>query len=383
MEHFPENLLFFLKTSELFSNLSDEELTILLPLFKSRMFKTDAWIIREGEPGDHLFLLRRGRAEIVKEEKGVKERSRLATLEPGDWFGEMAFFESEGRSASVRALEESEMLILSLKDLARLEKKESSTAKITRNLGKELSSRLRETNETLVKSLKQEIKLIKTHDQVAQLIVHIFILLTFYFYIFKILDTYETKPVETELISLILLIGFAVSASLIIKRSGYSLRFYGITLKNWKRHALEATLFTLPLLAGMMLLKWGLITYLPSLQQRTLFEFASTHFYLFSALYLLFVPVQEFLVRGCLQSCFQNFFRSKNSVFLAILASNLLFGMFHSHKTLSLAIIAMCMGVFWGWLYARQKSLVGPIVSHFLVGAWAFSLLNFESLLTF
>ena len=59
-------------------------------------------IIRQGEPGDCMFVIQEGRVEVLQR-KGGKEYC-LAVLDPGDFFGEMALFEQEVRCATVRAL---------------------------------------------------------------------------------------------------------------------------------------------------------------------------------------------------------------------------------------------------------------------------------------
>jgi len=59
-------------------------------------------IIRQGEPGDCMFVIQEGRVEVLQR-RGGKEYC-LAVLDPGDFFGEMALFEQEVRCATVRAL---------------------------------------------------------------------------------------------------------------------------------------------------------------------------------------------------------------------------------------------------------------------------------------
>jgi CRP-like cAMP-binding protein len=60
-------------------------------------------IVRQGETGDCMYVIQKGQAEVLREEKEGKE-VRLAVLSDGDVFGEMALFEREVRSATVRAL---------------------------------------------------------------------------------------------------------------------------------------------------------------------------------------------------------------------------------------------------------------------------------------
>ena len=55
---------------------------------------------------------------------------------------------------------------------------------------------------------------------------------------------------------------------------------------------------------------------------------------------------------------------------LAIWLANLSFAMTHAHLALYFIPVVIIPGLFWGWLYARQRSLVGVSVSHVLVGVW-------------
>ena len=59
-------------------------------------------IVRQGETGDCMYVIQKGKAEVLHEKEG--KEVRLAVLGEGDVFGEMALFEREARSATVRAL---------------------------------------------------------------------------------------------------------------------------------------------------------------------------------------------------------------------------------------------------------------------------------------
>jgi CRP-like cAMP-binding protein len=73
------------------------------------------YVVREGEPGSCMYVVLDGEAEVVRGE-GDTER-RLALLEPGDFFGEMALFDGEIRSAGVRALGDVRMLTVDKRTL--------------------------------------------------------------------------------------------------------------------------------------------------------------------------------------------------------------------------------------------------------------------------
>jgi len=65
-------------------------------------------IARQGEIGECMYVIQEGQVEVVREQDGAEVR--LATLGEGDFFGEMALFDRERRSATVRALGEARVL---------------------------------------------------------------------------------------------------------------------------------------------------------------------------------------------------------------------------------------------------------------------------------
>ncbi len=65
-------------------------------------------IVRQGEAGDCMYVIQKGQVEVVQESAG--KEVRLAVLADGDFFGEMALFERELRSTTVRALGEARVL---------------------------------------------------------------------------------------------------------------------------------------------------------------------------------------------------------------------------------------------------------------------------------
>ncbi|HEY5997068.1 MAG TPA: cyclic nucleotide-binding domain-containing protein [Candidatus Deferrimicrobiaceae bacterium] len=67
-------------------------------------------VIRQGDPGDCMYVIQSGQVEVVRE--ADRHEFRLAVLSPGDFFGEMALFERDRRSATVRALGEVRVLTI-------------------------------------------------------------------------------------------------------------------------------------------------------------------------------------------------------------------------------------------------------------------------------
>jgi len=66
-----------------------------------KIYKPGDIIVAEGDPGDCMYVIQEGEAEVLREEVGVPVV--VDTLKAGDLFGEMAILEHTVRSATVRA----------------------------------------------------------------------------------------------------------------------------------------------------------------------------------------------------------------------------------------------------------------------------------------
>lgn len=110
-----------------------------------RVFGDGEIIIRQGEAGDIMFEILNGRVEVVQEKDG--KEVRLALLEKGDFFGEMAIFDREVRAATVRALGDVRVLTIDKKILLRRISEDPSLA--LRILEK-MSNRIRDLDSEIV-----------------------------------------------------------------------------------------------------------------------------------------------------------------------------------------------------------------------------------------
>ncbi len=95
----------FLQQHPIFSTVHDEQrIDALLRVSKEHAYFKDRNIVRQGEKGNSLFVIGSGSADALLEVRG-EETIQLATIEKGEVFGEMAFFEQGRRAATVRAKE--------------------------------------------------------------------------------------------------------------------------------------------------------------------------------------------------------------------------------------------------------------------------------------
>ncbi len=99
----------------IFAGLDRKHLKRLSSLMVPRSFKAGTAIVRENDLPAGFFVIASGKVEVVRGAAGDKPQV-LATLGPGDFFGEMALFEGQARSATVRALEETECLAMTAWD---------------------------------------------------------------------------------------------------------------------------------------------------------------------------------------------------------------------------------------------------------------------------
>ncbi|OGS01757.1 MAG: cyclic nucleotide-binding protein [Elusimicrobia bacterium RIFCSPLOWO2_12_FULL_59_9] len=76
-----------------------------------RSFKEGQKIFSQGDAGDELFLIRRGRVKIILPGQGLDHH--LATFARGDFFGDMAFLDRKVRSADAVALADTDIYALS------------------------------------------------------------------------------------------------------------------------------------------------------------------------------------------------------------------------------------------------------------------------------
>ncbi len=113
-----------LRGMPLFASLSDDRLHTLAAVTRACQYPDGAEIIEEGDlpvpENDGLYLLINGTAVVTKGANGNDTGTELATLGPGEFFGEMALLDGYPRSASVFATSEVLCLILSRTDLHRI-----------------------------------------------------------------------------------------------------------------------------------------------------------------------------------------------------------------------------------------------------------------------
>jgi CRP/FNR family transcriptional regulator, cyclic AMP receptor protein len=110
-------------------------------------------VFHEGDRSDACYLVRSGDLRVTREHPDGRAIA-LATLGPGDIFGELAMLDGQARSASVETLTDSSLLALGAADFRRLLGEHSQ---ISVKLVAALTRRLRETNERVARQSFQTV----------------------------------------------------------------------------------------------------------------------------------------------------------------------------------------------------------------------------------
>jgi CRP/FNR family transcriptional regulator, cyclic AMP receptor protein len=137
-----------------FSTLEAEDLERIAQLAVPRSFQAGQAVFREGDSSDTCYVVSSGHARAIRGH-GDGRTITLATFGPGDFFGELALFEDELRSATVEAIEEMSAVAVLGPDMRRLM---NEHPQIAMRLLIALGRRLRETNERLTRQSFQTVQ---------------------------------------------------------------------------------------------------------------------------------------------------------------------------------------------------------------------------------
>ncbi len=135
----------FLRSVNIFSDLSESELNSIQELCKTRKYPKNSMIILEEEMGDVVFIVMSGTVKITRVNDEGKEVI-LAMLGSGEVFGEMAILDGESRSANALSQENCEVVTINREDFLNLLK---TNNKVSLSLMTEFAIRLRKSDQQI------------------------------------------------------------------------------------------------------------------------------------------------------------------------------------------------------------------------------------------
>jgi len=138
--------LILLKQSPIFSMVMTDDLRVVAQAMEKQQYFAGDCIFEIGDQGDHLYIIVSGKVGISLDSKS-SDKSYIATLSPGDCFGEMNLLDDLPRSATAEVIEDTTLLSL---EKTRLRGLIQSYPDMSIGMLRSLSLRLRDANQKLV-----------------------------------------------------------------------------------------------------------------------------------------------------------------------------------------------------------------------------------------
>jgi len=131
----------------IFAGLKPEALSFLTSKAKELVAAKGEIIVREGEVGNKLFVIRSGEVRVWKGKKNASQLE-IARLTSGDFFGEMCILETLPRAANVEGVVDSELCSLSSISFYQFyQSMPDQYSILVLNIARDLSRRLRRLDE--------------------------------------------------------------------------------------------------------------------------------------------------------------------------------------------------------------------------------------------
>jgi CRP-like cAMP-binding protein len=138
-----------LRANRFFADFSEKEIAELLKMSTMLVFRPGEHVVREREISQDVYIILSGGIRIEKTLYAGDEKE-FALLEPGEFFGEMAFLDGGPRSANVVCVEESTMLRIDRDSFEKVATERPAIAyKMTMKIARALAERLRASNDVV------------------------------------------------------------------------------------------------------------------------------------------------------------------------------------------------------------------------------------------
>lgn len=354
-----------------FAGLPDGLIDEIAETADVRAFAAGEVLVREGDAPDALLVLLEGVADVTKREALRPEVEHvISELEPGEVVGEVALFDKRPRSATVVAREPCSAWILPYERVVQ-------HPRLVLAFAKALAQRVRDQSEEMREGAQERAAM-------GELVVKVIVLLCAYALLIAGLPTLqEHLPASSSYVSIPVIALFGVGSFAFIRNTGYPLARFGLGLSNLFGSLFESLLLPPPFLAVLWGVKWLVVHSRVSPRLHTVIEhpdvqatFADPRVWKLLAVYGVSALVQELIVRCALQSTLESYLVGRARVTRAILVAALMFSVNHLHVSYLFALLAFIPGLFWGVMFHRRPHLVGPTLSHFVVGAFVFFVLG-------
>lgn len=375
-----------IRANPLFTGLSEPMMSELLDLMYEERVNVGVNIVQEGQPGDSLYIIRAGRAEVLKEDDHG-EYHHIAMLKPGDVIGEISLIDRRPRSATVRAVETTQLVTVKFDDLYQRSKPETSLVNVLKvNFAQALTANIRKLNTRTVNKLKDQLRFTQKQAQMGHYVFKLMTLVCLYVLALSIFNSMVSLKPASAYLSVPIIYLFAFGFYSLIKRSEFPMKTFGITLEGWEYAIRDSFTLTLLVMCPLVVAaKIAAISFVPSMANASIFYYLGilssatlNERFILLLSFILYVPVIEFIARGVSQTSFMMFIPDKGRRWQSIVLAGMFFSLIHAHISVSLALGTFVLSLFWGWLFTRHTTLVGVILSHLILGGFALFIVGFD-----
>ena len=346
-----------------------------------RRYQAGEAIYREGEAAGTMGIVIDGAVEISRQnEDGV--HVRLAIMRRGQSLGEGALTSGRRRTADVRALRPTVVLMVDV--VAARDRDWISSFAV--QLVSELNGRMQRATDRAIAAMREQLQEACRRSESGRFMAFFVAAMSLYTMSIGVTSRLVADPIAMSLFTNFgLLIAVCVTIGL-IRTSVYSAAFFGLIVRSeWRRQLVESAAVAIALSLLLTAVKSVGIAVIPSLAGETVIDpqfdmglFARPwQDSIITVAYVGLCPVQELLARGVLQGAFYTLLVGHRGAAIgAVLVSNAMFAAAHAHVSVWLAIGSFGTGLVWGIMYHRHRSLLGVSLCHAIVGFYGLEVLG-------
>ena len=364
--------------NKLFIGLNQHQLQEIAPFVKESRYPANAIIMQEGDPGTFMLMIEKGSVGILKGELLISEKG------PKDLVGLMALIDNTSRSATVISGEEGiKGYEIDKKGFEQIMAgdQNSIVSTMLHNFLKYQQNTIRLANTLTLQEARAKLEVEKIRVLSAKFFVQMVVGLIIFMFLMGYLKEVASK-INSTYVSFGVLTVYGIWSIFYVKKSGLPLKTFGLTMDNFMPALKFAAKYTAVFLLFLLIGKWVMTTYFPEIFGKHLIELYSLKggdsfsLFVIIILYSIHAVIQEFIARGCIQGGLMQFISGKNSALTAIIVATLMFSSFHLVMDMKYALLTLVPGLFWGFLFYKNKNVLAVSISHIVIGVIAIFVLN-------
>ncbi|MEP3116108.1 cyclic nucleotide-binding domain-containing protein [Nisaea sp.] len=363
MEDVSQNIAQTLGAHPAFAKLSPQTIQAIASVSRMTEASPGELIVREGDEKTDLFLFVSGSANAVR---GAEDGSSvvLNAINAGDCIGELTFLDGGRRSVSVRAETPCSLIMIPADALQDIANAPAVIGDLKGALASVVVSRARSLSDEMLASLRKQLEIKTVQNQFGYFLIFtiaIFLISTTLFYLVAedyVQDVYDPGFSWQAVVFL------AIPSLLIIRIMRIPLADLGIRREGlWQSFRETISICVLITIPVAIYLVW----YKPEAAENAP---AATVDAFFLVQYLLHTVVQEVGSRGLLQGLFQKFLDDTKG-HRAVLLTSTIFASLHLAFGIDAVAITFFASIVFGYVYLRQKNLLGVTLLHYWLGVLA------------